>query len=97
MAAKIGVKDPKKNYKSKCIHDDDGNEYMENVSSASCWIEDIQGISFGPVTSRFWLFRKHMNTMDSNALNDENNLPFHGWHCLTIQLRNRDVDLVIKN
>jgi hypothetical protein len=53
-----------KNKYSKCIHDDDGNEYIEHMSSASCYIEDIQGISFGPITSRFWLFRKHMNTLD---------------------------------
>ena len=83
-----------KNQYSKCIHDDDGNEYMEHMSSASCYIEDIQGISFGPITSRFWLFRKHMNTLDQNDLSV---MPFHAWQCITLQLHNRDVDLVIKN
>ena len=38
-----------------------------------------------------------MNTMSVNTLKDENNVPFYAWNCITLQLHNRDVDLVIKN
>ena len=32
-----------KNQYSKCIHDDDGNEYMEHMSSASCFMSSNLG------------------------------------------------------
>ena len=37
-----------------------------------------------------------MNDLDSKELND-NDVPFFAWQCLTLQLKHRDVDLVIKN
>lgn len=32
-------------------------------SSASCFIDDIQSITFGAFSSRFWALRKHINCM----------------------------------
>lgn len=37
--------------------------FKEFKSSGSCRIEDIQGIIFGGLSSRFWMLRKHINNM----------------------------------
>ena len=76
-------------------HEDD--EYNRILSSACCEVADIQNIIFGPTTSRFWLFRKHMNTFSPEMFQDEKAIPFLAWQCITLQLKHRDVDLVIKN
>jgi hypothetical protein len=73
------------------------NQYRYVESKASCNISDIQGIIYGGLSSRFWIFRKHINSMDRKMTNNEKNFPFLPWECLTIQLSHRDVDLVIKD
>ena len=40
------------------------------------------------------MLRKHILTTPSDKLNQ---LPFHSWNCITLQLEHRDVDLVIKS
>ena len=35
-------------------------------SSATCLISDIQSITFGAFSSRFWALRKHINCMHDN-------------------------------
>ena len=35
-------------------------KYDITISSASCNIDDIEGIIFGGFSSRFWLYRKHV-------------------------------------
>lgn len=37
--------------------------FTNNKSSSSCHVDDIQGILFGGTSSRFWMFRKHINSM----------------------------------
>lgn len=69
-------------------------EFDEVPSSACCNISDIKSIVFGPVSSRFWLYRKHIITMES--MENKKKLPFFAWECITLHLKNRDVDLVIK-
>ena len=66
-------------------------------SSASCNVADIRNIIFGSTTSRFWIFRKHMISMDQTEYKHQDKIPFFSWQCLTIQLKHRDIDLVIKN
>lgn len=73
------------------------DEYVSTLSSACCSVEDIQNIIFGPTTSRFWIFRKHMNSFSPEKFQDEKAIPFLSWQCITLQLKHRDVDLVIKN
>ena len=70
-------------------HDIDGSEYREKLSSSSCCIDKIKGLSFGPVSSRFWIYRKHMNSLSAEKH------PFHSWQCITLNMEDRDVDLVI--
>jgi hypothetical protein len=70
-------------------------DFRRSKSSACCPVADIQNIIFGPTTSRFWLFRKHLITMNPDKFKDE--VPFLSWQCLTLQLKHRDVDLVIKD
>lgn len=38
------------------------------------------------------MLRKHINSLPRECLDQ---LPFQSWHCLTLQLSNRDFDLVI--
>ena len=56
--------------------------------------EEINAIIFGGQSSRFWVLRKHINSLETRQLKD---LPFYSWECLTLVLDDRDVDLVIKN
>lgn len=70
--------------------------YNLKISSSSCAIEDIRGFVYGGLTSRFWMLRKHINCLTEDYLK-RHALPFYYWQCLTLQLVNRDVYLVIKN
>ena len=78
-------------------------------SSACTDIEDIQGIIYGGISSRFWIYRKHLICMDYDKVkkNSKHNrkfdgdksgvIPFYAWQCITLDLKDRYVDLVIKN
>ena len=65
-------------------------------SSSSCKLEEIRGILYGGISSRFWMLRKHLNLHKIEDYKKEN-VPFYAWQCITLQLVHRDVDLVIKN
>ena len=73
-----------------------GHCHDKDRSSASCKVQDIQNIIFGPAQSRFWLYRKHMNTI-SPLRYQTSEQAFYSWECLTLQLQNRDINLVFKN
>ena len=70
--------------------------YKLKESSLSCYLEDIDSFVVGPTTSRFWGLRKHINLTDSSDLS-KNKLPFFSWECLTLNIKNRKIYLVIKN
>ena len=59
------------------------------------WVDDIQFITVGGFSSRFWMLRKHFNSITPENLNLD--APFYAWECLSIDMGNRDVDLVIRN
>lgn len=40
------------------------NQYVTKVSDSSCRIEDITGILYGGISSRFWLYRKEIIYQD---------------------------------
>jgi hypothetical protein len=42
------------------------------------------------------MLRKHLNSIDHEFYR-EDQVPFYAWQCITLQLRHRDVDLVIKD
>jgi len=69
--------------------------YSNHLSSASAYVSDIQSIIVGGVHSRFWMFRKHFNTLATNEL--EGDIAFYNWECITLRFNHRDVDLVIKD
>ena len=52
-------------------------------SSASCKLSDIKGFVFGPFQSRFWMLRKHINSIPWFRMN-AGHVPFYAWHCITI-------------
>lgn len=64
------------------------------VSKASFFLDEVTGFIYGGTSSRFWLLRKHIC---SKPPDDFKNLPFFSWECLSIVLKDRLVDLVIKN
>jgi len=40
------------------------------------------------------MFRKHINSLNTRHANK---VPFYSWECLTIYLKDRSIDLVIRN
>lgn len=40
------------------------------------------------------MLRKHINNLGAGNIN---NLPFYTWQCISLQLKGRDVDLIIKD
>ena len=74
---------------------DDRVSIKRQPSKATCLISDIKAFIFGGSSSRFWVLRKHINSMDSKLLND---LPFYSWECLTIIMNDdQAINLVIKD
>ena len=71
---------------------DDDPDFSNQTSSASCSVDKIEGIYFGACNARFWMLRKHFASMTRKELTK---MPFYSWQCITLQLWNRDVDLVI--
>ena len=66
-------------------------------SSASVEVNKILGIIYGGLSSRFWLFRKHINCMPREKTVKDSSFPFFAWECITLHLKHRDVDLVIRD
>jgi hypothetical protein len=65
----------------------------DTKSNSSFKMEEVEGIMFGGFSSRFWLHRKSILSMTTKELQK---LPFYSWECLTIFLKEREIDLVIK-
>jgi len=55
-------------------------------------VSDIQTMIFGGSHSRFWLLRKHFNSMTEDQLDK---VLFHNWDCISLELPGREVNLVI--
>ena len=71
-------------------------DFKKKESSASCDLDDINGILYGAISSRYWMLRKHINSLEISKINDED-IPFQSWQCISLSLKHRDVDLVIKD
>ena len=70
----------------------ENRKYYLKQSTTTCGLDEIQSIIYGGFSSRFWIYRKHMNTLENNKI------PFYAWECVTLFLeRDRQIDLVIKN
>ena len=69
-------------------------EFSQIKSSCSCMISEIESFLIGGSSSRFWILRKHINSMNEEQLK---NLQFYSWCCITLRLARRDIDLVIKD
>ena len=65
-------------------------------SSASCKLSEIKGIIYGGISSRFWMLRVHINSIPISGIKF-GELPFYAWECITLEMPNKNVDLVIKN
>ena len=71
-------------------------EYTLGKSSSSFTFDDLESFIIGPITSRFWLLRKHIMLSNKNFI--EKDMPFFAWQCITLQITGRpDIYLVIKN
>lgn len=74
---------------------DDRVSIKRKVSKASCNVKDIKAFIFGGNSSRFWVLRKHINSLEHKLLQD---LPFYCWECLTIIMNDDScINLVIKD
>lgn len=65
---------------------EDDAEYQWVPSSATCNIADIEGIVYGGRSSRFWIFRKHMISMEPECMRCDSQrvgaacaFPFFAW------------------
>lgn len=67
-------------------------DFKTEKSMSSCNISDITDFHVGGTNSRFWMLRKHINSMTAMQLRS---LPFYSWQCITLKFPGRDVDLVI--
>jgi hypothetical protein len=78
--------------------DDDGVDDQFAVklvkSKCCCNIDEITGFIFAGFSSRFWMLRKHINSMDRLKIDK---LPFFNWECISIEIKNRKIDLVIQD
>ena len=74
---------------------DDHVIFRKTKSKGTCKVKDIEGFIYGPFGSRFWMMRKHINSLDTTK-GKKVKLPFYAWQCLTIQLKHRNVDLVVE-
>lgn len=68
--------------------------FTRDWSTGTCEVKDIKAFVYGGFTSRFWLMRKHISSMEVPQLRS---LPFYSWQCITIMTEARDLNLVIKN
>ena len=73
-------------------------------SNSSCNIGDIQAILFGGTSSRFWIYRKHLISIDYDFIKCDtqnpgvrNMHPFFAWQCISLVFPTRTVDLVVKS
>lgn len=73
---------------------DERMQFTRDPSSASCSVQDITSFIYGGASSRFWLMRKHINSLQVNKLKD---LPFYSWECISLITKSREINLVIKN
>ena len=71
-------------------------EYTLDKSSSSFSFDDLESFVIGPITSRFWMLRKHIMLINKSTIEKE--MPFFAWQCITLQITGRpDIYLVIKN
>ena len=57
-------------------------DYVQKKSKASCKVKNIKGFTYGGFSSRFWLLRKHINSM---ACSKMDTIPFYCWECITLE------------
>ena len=72
------------------------SDFEIKKSSASFKIKHVENILFGSISSRFWMLRKHINSLSNKDFYLER-IPFYSWECITIVIAGREIDLVIKN
>jgi hypothetical protein len=66
----------------------------KTLSKGSFLVKDITSFVYGGFGSRFWMMRKHINSIDMKDLTD---LPFYCWECITIYTEDRELNLVVKD
>jgi hypothetical protein len=69
-------------------------EFERDPSNGTCDIDEVIAFIYGGTSSRFWVMRKHINSLESTRLK---NLPFYSWQCLTLFTKDREVNYVIPN
>ena len=73
-----------------------GGQFRLEKSSSSFKFEDLEGFIYGPITSRFWMLRKLILSLEHKMVKQD--APFFAWDCITLQVRGRpDIYIVIRN
>lgn len=72
------------------------NNMTFEKSRKSCKVANIESFIYGPLTSRFWILRKHICLVSIRQLCTH--MSFYAWDCLTICVKNQeDICLIIKD
>ena len=61
----------------------EGRDFVFKKSNSSFALDDIESIIYGGTSSRFWMLRKHMITMNVKKVK-KGQAAFYAWQCLTI-------------
>lgn len=69
-------------------------DFKTVLSHSSCRFSDVKDFHYGGTNSRFWMLRKHINSMTHQELYK---LPFYAWQCVTLETAGRSVDLCIRD
>lgn len=65
-------------------------------SGSSFKLSDVKSFTYGPFTTRFWMFRKHIIMMSRQDF--FRNTLFQAWDCITLNVKNKgDIYLIIQN
>ena len=78
MELNVRGKQKVKRKRKKNINDENIT-YVKNQSNSTCLVEDIDGFIYGGFSSRFWMMRKHINSLDIHNTAASSDLPFYAW------------------
>lgn len=71
-------------------------DYELKQSQSSFSLSSVESFTLGPLTSRYWMLRKHILHMDAQKLCLEP--VFFAWDCITLQIEGKwAVHLIVRS
>ena len=73
------IKSMRLSHHSQLLKQQESPEYTLKESSSSFHLKDVIGFIYGGKSSRFWMLRKHVISLDNSE-----KMPFYAWECVTV-------------